>query len=177
MKMKKYFTAYRNVVPAEYEKWFENLAAEGWHPKTINHFSSMIMTFEKNEPKQYKYAIELLGRLKKDRVKIYKDFGWEYVGRMSSIFVWRNEYENKRPELFTDKETKVLRSKRFIIAISFSFTIFLFAFIITLILAMLAALNIIQRDWLDIILGVLLSGTLTFYLGSVIKRIHKNKDK
>lgn len=177
MKMKKYFTAYRNVVPSEYEKWFEEYAAEGWHPIKINHFSSMVMTFEKNEPKKYKYAIELLGRLKKDRIKIYKDFGWEYVGRMSSIFVWRSEYENKRPELFTDTESKVLRSKRFVTAISFSFAVFLIAFIATIVLAVLAAMNIIQRDWLDIILGILLSGALTFYLGSVMRRISKNKEK
>lgn len=177
MKMKKYFTAYRNVVPSEYEKWFEDLATEGWHPQKISHFSSMVMTFEKKEPKKYKYAIELLGRLKKDRVKIYKEFGWEYVGRMSSIFVWRSEYENKRPELFTDKETKVLRSKRFVVAISFSFAIFLIAFITTLVLGVLAALGRIQGAWLDIILGILLSGTLAFYLGSVMRRIHKNREK
>ncbi len=177
MKMRKYFTAYRNVVPSEYEKWLEGLAADGWHPKKINHFTSMVMTFEKSQPKKYKYAIELLGHLKKDRIKIYKDFGWEYVGRMSSIFVWRKEYENEKPEMFTDHEDIVRRSNRFVIAISFSFVIFLIAFMAALALALLAGIGKINPEWGQIILAIALSGTLAFYLGHVIRKINNNKDK
>ncbi|MEX1377422.1 MAG: DUF2812 domain-containing protein [Eubacteriales bacterium] len=177
MTMKKYFTAYRKVVPAEYEKWFEDLAADGWHPKKINHFSSMVMKFEKKEPKKYKYAIELLGKLSKERIQTYKDFGWEYVGRMSSIFVWRSEYLEKKPEMFTDSESTKKRSNRFILAISFSFTAFLVALITTLVLAILGLAKVIEPDWLQIILGIALSGILTIYLGFVMRKISKNKYK
>jgi len=177
MIMKKYFTAYINVVPAEYEKWFENLAAEGWHPTKINHLSSMVMCFKQTESKKYKYSIELLGKLRKDRIQSYKDFGWEYVGRMSSIFVWRKEYIDEKPEMFTDRDDVKKRSDRFIIAISFSFAIFLLTFITTIFIAILGLLSKINPDWFQIILGITLSGVLTLFLGLVIRKINKNKYK
>lgn len=177
MKMRKYFTTYTNVVPAKYEKWLEDLANDGWHPTKINHFSSMVMTFEKLQPKQYKYAVELLGKLKKDRMKTYEDFGWEYIGRMSSIFVWRKEYADKKPVMFTDSSDIRKRSTRFVVGISFSFSLFLIAFITTLVIAALMLLGRIQPDWIQIGLGILLSGAFTFYLGYVMLKIQKNKDK
>lgn len=177
MRMRKYFTTYRNVVPSDYEKWLEDLAAEGWHPTKIRHFSSIVMKFEKSEPRQYKYSVELLGKLSKDRIKTYEDFGWEYVGRMSSIFVWRKQYSDKKPEMFTESTDIRKRSSRFVIAISFTFALFLIAFIATLVIAALMLIGKIQSDWLQVSLGILLSGVFTLYLGYVIKKISKNKNR
>ncbi|MEX1307845.1 MAG: DUF2812 domain-containing protein [Eubacteriales bacterium] len=175
MKRIEWFTAYKHVVPSDYEKWFEDLAKEGWHPTKIRHTSSMRMVLEKSEPKKYKYAIELLGRLSPERKAMYADFGWEYVGRMSSIFVWRKEYTDKRPEMFSDKPSTKKRSQRFIVAISFSFGIFLLGFMISIGLMLAKWFGSSAMEWLDILIMFVVYGAASAYLYSVIRRIKRDK--
>ncbi len=33
----------------------------------------------------------------------YEDAGWEYVGELTSLHVWRRQYRGERPEAFTDR--------------------------------------------------------------------------
>ncbi|RCX18832.1 uncharacterized protein DUF2812 [Anaerobacterium chartisolvens] len=107
-----WFALFRNVVPADYESWMEKLASEGWNVNKIGQFSSIKMTFNKTSPKKYRYVFDLNAFPRKDYIDIYKQFGWELVGKMSSCFVWRKEYEGVRPESFTDKESIIKRNKR-----------------------------------------------------------------
>ena len=48
-----WFSAYRWVVPADYEAWLETLAKQGWNLQRIRQWDSIRMTFHKTEPKQY----------------------------------------------------------------------------------------------------------------------------
>ncbi len=59
MKKIKWLSAFTYFIPADYEAWFEDLASKGWHPKKIGQSSSLAMVFEKGEPKQYKYVVDL----------------------------------------------------------------------------------------------------------------------
>jgi len=128
MKNKKiiFFSAFKYVVPADYERWFEELAAIGWHPVSVGQWSSVAMRFVKAEPIKYRYVIDMQPGRNKDYKQTYEEFGWEYVGQMASAHVWRKMYTNERPESFSDAPTLVARNRRFISAISISFTIFLF---------------------------------------------------
>ena len=175
MKRIEWFTAFRHVVPTNYEEWFEGLAEAGWHPVKINHLSSMRMVLEKSKPRKYKYAIELLGRLTPERKAMYADFGWEYVGRMSSIFVWRKEYTDKRPEMFSDESSSQKHSQRFITAISFSFGIFLLGWIVSLVLILAKLFGCPAIEWLDILIMFFVYGAASVYLFLVISRIRKAK--
>ena len=47
-----WFSAYRWVVPADYEAWLETLAKQGWNLQRIRQWDSIRMTFHKTEPKQ-----------------------------------------------------------------------------------------------------------------------------
>jgi hypothetical protein len=127
MKNRKVFfcSALKYVVPADYEHWFEGLAAAGWHPVKIGQWSSIVMRFEKSEPGKYRYVVDMQPVTKKDYKQIYEGFGWEYVGQMASAHIWRRKYTGGRPEAFSDAPSREARNKRFVLAISVAFTILL----------------------------------------------------
>ncbi len=175
MKTRKRFflPAFRNAVPADFEAWFEHLASEGWFPKNITHTSSLLMSFFKGSPKKYRYVADVQAMPNDDYIATYKEFGWEFVGQMSGIFIWRREYTSDRPEAFSDKENIKNRNRRFAKAVSFSFSIFLLA---SLIITACLFLNISRLgigDWVQFILGLALSYSITASLASVMVRILK----
>ena len=127
MKDKKvvWFSAFRHVIPADYENWLEQMAAEGWHVGHLRQWSSMYMTFTRDEPKKYRFVYDPQVSPRKDYIPTYEQFGWEYLGRMASAHFWRKEYDGERPEAFSDKDSKTARNRRNLRAISVSFFIFL----------------------------------------------------
>lgn len=120
-----WLTAFKYVEPAEYEQWFEQLAEKGWHPVNVGQWSSIAMRFSLNEPKKYRYVVDMQAFPKKEYKQMYEEFGWEFVGQMASMMVWRREYENERPESFSDAPSRKARNKRFISAVAVSFIMFL----------------------------------------------------
>lgn len=177
MKTKKIFlfSVFRKVVPAEYETWFEQLALEGWFPQNVKHTSCFLMTFVKGTPKKYRYVVDLQAAPKSDYISTYKDFGWEFVGRMSTIYVWRKEYSSERPEAFSDTENIRNRNRRFTRAISFSFAIFTLASLIITICFLINIRNLSLGGLVQFILGLLLSYSIAFLLASVMHKISKAK--
>ncbi len=177
MKTKKYFlfSVFRNVVPAEYEEWFEKLALEGWFPQNITHTSSVLMSFAKGAPKKYRYVLDVQAAPKSDYISTYRDFGWKLAGQMSGIYVWRKEYSDERPEAFSDKENIKNRNRRFTKAISFSFAIFLLASLIVTVCLLLNISHLSAPDWVQFIIGLVLSYSITISLATVMYRISKAK--
>lgn len=166
-----------NVVPAEYENWLEKMAEKGWHVDHIGQWSSICMTFKRGEPKKYRFVYDLQAFPKKDYKATYEQFGWEFVGQMASAFIWRREYTDERPESFTDMESLEKRSKRVAAAVLVNFILFL---LITIIIAGCFIANYHRLNTegiLQFVLGLLLSGAFTMYLGYVMKNIYKNKQK
>ncbi len=174
MKKIEWFTAHRFAVPEEYEAWLERKAEEGWHPIKIRQFSSIRMVFEQGVPKKYQYSVELLGRLSGERKAMYADFGWEYVGRMSNVFVFRKEYTEKRPEMFSDRTSVVKRTERYVTAIWFSLGLFLMGFIINAGLAAVKLFGHLAHDWTDILISLAVCGGAAVYLFTVVKKLNKS---
>lgn len=172
-----WLTPFTHVVPADYEDWFEKLAKEGWHPVKVGQWSSIAMRFAKAEPKTYRYVADMQALPKKDYRPTWEEFGWEYVGQMASMHVWRKQYTDVRPESFTDSASRQDRNRRFIFAVSVSFVLFLAAAI-----GFGAALFM---GWFDNvpdgrIQGILITALMlaaSAGLGLVILRIRKNIDK
>ena len=106
---------FRKYIPADFEKWMEQLASEGWNIDKLSTFSVFRLTFHKTEPKRYRYVFDMcFNSLKlKDYKQTYEQFGWEYVGRFNAnTFLWRKEYTDVRPESFTDYESLTKRNRR-----------------------------------------------------------------
>ena len=124
------FSVFRHVVPSDYEAWLEQMAAEGWHINRIGQWSSVFMTFLRDNPKQYRFVYDPQASPRKDYIPTYEQFGWEYLGCMASAHIWRMEYEGERPQAFSDQEGLVDRNRRNMIALSVSMVLFLVTVIV-----------------------------------------------
>lgn len=116
--MHKWFIPYRFAVPADLEAWLEDQARRGWVLSQVGQWSSIRMTFQVGESATYRYVVDLQARVRPDYLATYQDFGWEHVGQMYNVVVWRRPYNGARPEAFTDSESLRARSRRFQIPIA-----------------------------------------------------------
>ncbi|HUV52964.1 MAG TPA: DUF2812 domain-containing protein [Dehalococcoidia bacterium] len=169
------FSAFRYLVPSDYENWLERMATEGWH---INHFrqwNSIIMTFKRGEPKKYRFVYDPQVSPRKEYLATYEQFGWEYLGRMASAHFWRMEYEGERPEAFSDQESKEKRNKRTIAAVSVSFTIFLVTVLAVGIFLLFFTDSLSKTDRMQVIIAEAFFGVIMLALGSVMIFLRKNE--
>ena len=117
--MIKWFSAVKNFAPTAYEKWFEQLAAAGFHPR-IGPFSFIAMRFDKGPFKKYKYVVDLNAGRKRDYISFYQNCGWEFVGKMASLYIWRREEDEDYIPAFSDRESLRKRNERVCKAMTFS---------------------------------------------------------
>lgn len=179
MKDKKriWLSAFRHVVPAGYEKWFEDLEARGWHVDKIGQWSSILMTFRRAEPRQYRYVVDMQFSHRRGYIAMYEQFGWEFVGQMASSYVWRREYTDKRPESFSDMDNIERRNKRFAFAVLINLILFSLT---TAAIAVGFIVTFDETDWeqkAQFILGITLCALFAGYLGYVWRKILRNKQK
>ncbi len=174
MKTKTYWlSAFHFVVPADYEQWFEQLAAQGWHPVKVGQWNSIAMRFREGEPKKYRYVADMQPFPKKEYRQMYEEFGWEFVGQMASMMVWRREYTGERPESFSDASSRQDRNKRFIGAASVAF----FMFLVCALASLGAFIFTHTEDRLDFGLMAAFSFVLTSLMGAALLKMRKNIDK
>jgi hypothetical protein len=83
------------------------------------------MTFRKGEPSTYRYVADMQVKTRPDYYSTYQDAGWEFVGRMASLNLWRRAYTGARPDAFTDTPTVRARSNRFFGAVLTSIAVLL----------------------------------------------------
>lgn len=170
-----WLTPFKYVVPADYENWFEELAAAGWHPEKVGQWSSLAMRFAQGAPRKYRYVVDVQPTPKRDYMRMYEDFGWEFVGQMASVFVWRRVYDGERPESFTDAPSRRGRNKRFIGAVSVSFVIFVLGALAAAGAAIFAPLEDERR--LELVFMTLFCLVLAAGIGFVMLRMRKNIDR
>ncbi|MFA5375566.1 MAG: DUF2812 domain-containing protein [Dehalococcoidia bacterium] len=171
------FSAFRggNVVPANFENWFERMAAEGWHVDRIRQWNSLWMTFKKGEPRKYRFVCDMQFSERKEYRATYEQFGWQFLGRMASFRVWRMEYQGQRPEAFTDKESVVARNRRTVQAVSVSFTLFLIMSIFYAVWFIFFPDSLSAGDRTQIIAAEAVFLVCAILLGIVMLRIWRNR--
>ncbi|MCF8571610.1 DUF2812 domain-containing protein [Gordonia sp. HY002] len=91
----------RHPSPDDLELWLEKKAARGEVLTTVDAWSPLRMKFEKGEAGRFRYALE---RRDAPVPALYftarEDMGWERVGSLSNIHVWRRAYSAERPAGF-----------------------------------------------------------------------------
>lgn len=179
MKTKKtvFFSAFKRVVPSDFENWLEDMASKGWHIERVRQWSSIVMIFIKGEPKKYRYVYDMRAIVSKDYISTYEQFGWEYMGRMASANIWRMEYEHERPEAFSDRDSLVSRNNRTVAAVSFSFSIFLLAALAMAISVIFFPEMLTASDRLQLIIAAVFFAVLAVLLGTVMLLIHRGNKK
>lgn len=172
-----FFSAFKRVIPEDFENWLEKMASEGWHIERIRQWSSIIMIFRKGEPKKYRFVYDLRAVASKDYISTYKQFGWQFLGQMASVNIWRMEYIDDRPEAFTDKDSVTSRNNRTIAAVSFSFSIFLIAAIVMAIAVIFFPSAIPESDRIQLIIAAAFFTALAIVLGCVMINIHRGSKR
>jgi hypothetical protein len=177
MKTKKvvWLSAFKYVVPAEYENWLEEMASQGWNIERISQWSSVRMVFTRTTPKKYRFVYDIQTNPKKEYRATYEQFGWEFVGIMASCFMWRKEFSGERPEAFSDRQSIESRNKSVVRAVSVSLLIFLSAFLITLIALLVTYRSLTVSDTIQLILFLLFSGGIGAYLAWIMRKIYKRR--
>lgn len=170
------FPGYRNVVPADFENWLEKMASEGWHIDHIGQWSSILMTFKRGMPKKYRFVYDLQAFPRKDYRSTYEEFGWEYLGHMSSVNIWRKEYKDERPEAFSDYESIIKRNRRIVAAISFSFISFLIA-LVTQFIFLFISKPLTPNKLVQLGFGITICSMFIILLGFVMLKIKRNEDR
>jgi len=176
----KWLSPYIHSEPIEYEEYFEKLALRGWHPAKIDVWSSIRMTFIKSEPKQYRYVVDVQSILRQEYKQLHQDLGWELVGMMSSVVVWRKEYDGSRPESFSDKESLERRNRKFSMIIRAIFFVFFVCSVLATIGIPILYILIPNknRDMIDIIASVASIITIdifTVFFGLALKKTKQKK--
>lgn len=170
-------SGYRNVIPADFESWLEKMAADGWHIDHISQWSSILMTFKHGTPKKYRFVYDLQAFPRKDYRATYEQFGWEYLGRMSSVYIWRKEYTNERPEAFSDNESIIKRNRRTVAAISFSLILLLIATVTLAIRLIFYSESFTTSKLIQYGFNLAISSIFVVLLGLVMLKIKRNEDR
>lgn len=108
-----WFIPFRHVAADDLELWFESMARQGWAPTRLGQWSSLRMRLARGEPATSRYVVDQQTRPRPDYFSTYRDAGWELVGQMASMYVWRRDYRGSRPEAFTDRYSRYQRNRRF----------------------------------------------------------------
>jgi hypothetical protein len=176
-----WFSAFRTIIPADYESWLERLALEGWNIDKLQALSVFRMTFRKTEPKRYRYVYDLniAAMLKqKDYRQTYEQFGWEYVGRLNAnTFLWRKEYGDARPEAFTDRESLIQRNQRMLFPTIAGLVLVLAALILALVgIGVCLAIGE-QEKAPDLAFCAALMAVLSLFVGWVVHKLRRNLER
>jgi len=155
----------------------EGMAKDGWNVGKLGQFGAFKIDFYNTGPKNYRFVFDLNINPKKDYMQTYEQFGWEYVGRMSSCFIWRKTYDEIRPESFTDKESRIRRNQNIKNAYRANFIIMLAA--VAVVLTGCAVCMYIGEPGMALALTPVLALTaaVSVYFNRVIRRIDKNLER
>jgi hypothetical protein len=171
------FSAFRYLLPSDYENWLERMAAEGWHVNRFRQWSSIVMTFRRGTPKQYRFVYDPQVSPRKEYIPTYEQFGWEYLGRMASAHFWRMEYEGERPEAFSDQDSIVRRNRRTVAAVSVSFIIFLITVLTIGILLLFFTDTLSGTGRTQLMIAEGFFGVIMILLGAVMLFLRKNESR
>lgn len=164
---------YVKVLPDEFEGWLEDMEKKGWHLEPFGQMGAFRLTFRRGEPRCCRYVYDLQPFPGRDYVPAYQDFGWELMGRMASVYIWRKPYGRgePRPESFSDRENLRRRNMRVFWALVFSAglcTLAIFALTLGLVIGALPG-----KDRLGLLGALALCGILDVYLGFVTVKIYR----
>jgi hypothetical protein len=103
---------FMHPTPERLENWFEAQAALGWQPTELGDTSAIRLHLHRDKAAKVRYVVDPQQDPDDDYRATYEDAGWEYVGELTSLHVWRRTYKGARPEAFTDSSSRRARDRR-----------------------------------------------------------------
>lgn len=180
MKNKKiiWFSAFHHIVPADYEKWLEKMAAAGWHIDHFRQYYAVCLIFRRGAPQNYRFICDPQISPKEDYLSTGLRAGWEYLGSMAGFHFWRLAYTGPRPESFAGTTAPAAeRQRRTIVAAAVIFFIFLALEVLFAGIMTIYRKNLSPTDKKEIIIAEIFFVILTITLGVALLTIGKNKKR
>lgn len=99
--------------PEKLENWLENMEKQGWR---LFNSKLALISFElvKDTPKNARYCLDYQEKFTPEYKSIFEDAGWELISSGMGWYIWRREYTDVRPEIYTDADSLIARNTRLI---------------------------------------------------------------
>lgn len=95
----------RHLSPDSFERYLEQQAARGRHLHDVDLWSPVRLRFDEGEQAQVRYVVDRRANpAPSDYFTFREDDGWEHVGAVGALHVWRMEYVGNRPAGFINDE-------------------------------------------------------------------------
>ncbi len=101
------------------ENWLEKMEASGLRLIEAR-CNGVLFLFEKCKPTKARYCVDYQTKLTPDYMAIINDDGWKLYQIGMGWYILRKEYEEERPDLYTDFEGLIARNKTLLAFISFA---------------------------------------------------------
>lgn len=107
-----WFAPFTHPTPERLETWFEREASRGWQPQELGDMSAIRLRLLRTNAARVRYVVDPQQSVDEDYRAKHEEAGWEYVGELSSLHVWRRRYQGDRPEALTDGAGRRARNRR-----------------------------------------------------------------
>ncbi|MDR6554278.1 DUF2812 domain-containing protein [Paenibacillus qinlingensis] len=91
--------------------WLENMEAQGWHLQRVN-WNGLRFHFKKGAPRKMSYCVDYQMKVDPNYTSIFEDTGWDRIYSGAGWYIWRQTYQEVKPEIFTDIDSMIDRNKR-----------------------------------------------------------------
>lgn len=93
--------------------WLEDMEAQGWHLFRVS-WNGLRFHFEKGASRKMSYCVDYQTKVDPNYVSIFEDTGWDKIYNGAGWYIWRQSYQDMKPEIFTDIDSMIDRNKRLI---------------------------------------------------------------
>ena len=142
----------RHPSAEQFEQWLHQESKQGNHLIKRKHLSTLCMSFEKEPGIAYQYAIDMQLNNQGECIRLYQEFGYEWVGNAGKVLIFakkQNENEPDETPAFTQEESITERRKLFQVATIFRIILS----VIELLLAMFAVLFVVNGFMVGLFYG------------------------
>lgn len=142
----------RHPSAEQFEQWLHQESKQGNHLIKRKHLSTLCMSFEKEPGIAYQYAIDMQLNNQGECIRLYQEFGYEWVGNVGKVLIFakkQNENEPDETPAFTQEESITERRKLFQVATIFRIILS----VIELLLALIAVLFVLNGFMIGLFYG------------------------
>ncbi len=156
------------------ESWLEEMESNGLR-LVDTRVKGLYFYFERCQPVKARYCIDYQNKLTPDYVTLIRDDGWELYQIGMGWYILRKQYEDERPELYTDFESLIARNKAMLAIV-----------VVATLMEFVSFGNLIWDTYNDnskaMLAGVCISGSLilalfAFIITNVVMQITKFRKK
>lgn len=112
-RVKKMFIWWWGWQATRIEGWLEEMEAQGWNLQRV-WANGLRFQFISDEPRTMRYCFDYQEQPDDHYKVIFRDAGWNLVWFQSGWFLWAQEYQRARPEIYTDVDSLIERNNRLI---------------------------------------------------------------